>query len=83
MQDNQTHEPQKDVAFNRVPSLFTLKQFCETHHAFTNGGMRHIIFHADSNGLAESGAIVRNGRRILINEERFFSWLEEKNKPVV
>ncbi len=82
MQDYQTHESQKGAAFNRIPSLFTLKQFCERHQAFTNGGMRHLIFHADSNGLADSESIIRVGRRILINEERFFSWLEEKNKEV-
>ncbi len=57
----------------------TVKQFCERYPAFTEGGIRHNIFYKDTNGLAESGAIVRNGRRILINEEKFFAWLESEN----
>ena len=60
-----------------TPTISTVKQFSEKHPAFPEGGMRHRIFHAEQNGLAESGAIIRNGRRVLINEERFFSWLEK------
>ena len=58
-----------------IPTLSTVKQFSEHHPAFPVGGLRHRIFHAESNGLAESGAIIRNGRRVLIDEERFFDWL--------
>jgi hypothetical protein len=29
--------------------------------------------------LKESGAIVRNGGRILIHEERFFAWIEKRS----
>jgi len=58
----------------------TVKQFCERHPAFTVGGMRHSIFHEESNGLAQSGAIVRMGRKILIRESNFFQWLESQNK---
>jgi hypothetical protein len=29
--------------------------------------------------LEASGAIIRNGRRILIHEERFFQWLDDIN----
>jgi hypothetical protein len=60
-----------------TPTISTVKQFSEKHPAFPEGGMRHRIFHADHNGLADSGAIIRNGRRVLINEERFFNWLEK------
>ena len=54
----------------------TIKQFTEHHNAFNHGGMRHLIFHEETNGLKESGAIIRVGRKILINEPKFFSWLE-------
>ena len=57
----------------------TVNQFCERHPAFTKGGMRHNILHESTNGLKESGAIVRNGRKILINEPKWFAWLESKN----
>ena len=61
-----------------IPSLLTVKQFSGRHRAFPEGGLRHRIFHADTNGLAESGAIVRNGRRVLIDEEKFFYWLRDR-----
>ena len=59
-----------------TPIFLTVKQFSEKHPAFPNGGLRHRIFHEETNGLKKSGAIIRNGRRVLINEEKFFVWLE-------
>lgn len=66
-------------------TLFTVTQFCTAEPAFTPGGVRHAIFHADSNGLAEAGAIVRMGRKVMIHRPRWLSWLESgsgSNKPV-
>jgi len=57
----------------------TIKQFCQRNPAFTAGGVRHNIFYEETNGLKESGAIVRNGGRILIHEERFFEWIEKRS----
>lgn len=62
-----------------TPTLSTVKQFSDKHQAFAIGGLRHRIFHEETNGLKKSGAIVRNGRRVLINEEKFFAWLENQN----
>lgn len=59
----------------RVPTLLTVKQFAAKHPAFPEGGLRHRIFHAQENGLAASGAVVRNSGRVLIDEERFFAWV--------
>ena len=39
----------------------------------------HRIFHEETNGLKRSGAIIRIWRRILINKEKFFAWLEGQN----
>lgn len=58
----------------------TVKQFCERHPAFTVGGIRYYIFNEHNNGLAKSGAIVRIGRKVLINEQRWFSWIEAQNE---
>ena len=58
-----------------VPTLLTVKQFNQKHPAFPVGGLRHRIFYAKQNGLEQSGALVRNGRRVLIDEERFFDWV--------
>jgi len=65
-----------------IPSLLTIKQFSGKHPAFPEGGLRFRIFNADKNGMADAGVIIRNGRRVLIDEERFFGWLEAKNKRV-
>ena len=48
------------------------------HHAWPPiGGLRHLIFHAESNGFDK--AIKRIGRRVLIDEAVFFEWVEEQN----
>ena len=59
-----------------IPILLTIRQMTEKHPAFPEGGLRHRIFHANSNGMADAGVIVRNGRRVLIDEEKFFDWLK-------
>ncbi|WP_058530856.1 hypothetical protein [Legionella rubrilucens] len=64
----------------QIPSLFTVKQFCEKHPAFTHGGIRHLIFHASTNGLEKMRVLIRNGRRILINEAAFFNWISNQEK---
>jgi hypothetical protein len=62
-------------------SIFrTVKQFTQINTAFTNGGIRSLIFNERQNGLAQSGAIVRIGRKVLIDEARFFSWVETQNR---
>lgn len=63
-----------------ILNLLTIKQFSGKHPAFPEGGLRFRIFNADKNGMAEAGVIVRNGRRVLLNEDRFFEWLEAQNK---
>ena len=60
----------------------TVQQFCETYSAFKVGGVRCQIFNENTNGLRESGAVVRNGRKILIKPERYFAWIESQNEVV-
>lgn len=64
---------------NEAPHLLTVRQFSDAHPAFPEGGLRWRIFHANTNGLAKTGAILRNGNRVLIHEERFFRWLDALN----
>jgi hypothetical protein len=60
-----------------IPKLSAFKTFQQKHcDAFTVGGLRDCIFNEHKNGLANSGAIVRMGRKVLINEEKFFAWIE-------
>ena len=58
-----------------TPNLLTVAQFTKKHEAFPEGGIRHQIFHENENGLAEAGAIIRVGRKVLIDEAKFFDWV--------
>ncbi len=57
-------------------TYLTVQQFIKKHPAFTMGGLRSLIFNEHQNRLAESGAICRIGRKVLICEEKFFAWIE-------
>ena len=57
-------------------AYLTVLQFTAKHKAFTVGGLRALIFNEHVNGLAKSGGVVRLGRKVLINEPKFFNWVE-------
>ena len=72
-------------------SLLTVKLFSKKHPAFSEAGLRYYIFNAKArknsrgetiagNGLAKAGAIVRIGRKLLIDEQRFFTWLDNQQE---
>jgi len=58
--------------------LRTISQFCEENDAFTEGGIRWLIFNEDKNGIKEAGAVYRLGRRVYINPEKFLAWIEQR-----
>ena len=60
------------------PVYLTTKQLCEKHTALAEGGVRHWIFNAESNGLSK--AIKRVGRKVLIDESKFLAWIEEQDQ---
>ena len=72
---------------NNPPILLTVKQFSEKHQAFSEGSLRFQIFNAEprktslgeipGNGL--SAALVCLGRKVMIDEGRFFDWLDAQN----
>ena len=64
-------------------AYLTVQQFTTKHTAFNTGGIRSIIFNEHQNGLAKSGAIVRLGRKVMIDENLFFAWVQAQNKAVV
>ena len=59
-------------------NLRTVQQFCDENPAFTNGAIRWHIFNARTNGLDSKGALVRVGRRIYIDVDLFFEWLNQQ-----
>ena len=70
----------------RTQSLFTVAQFAEEEPAFTEAALRNLIFKADQrhastgviagNGMIESGALVRIGRKVLIHRAKFLGWVQ-------
>ena len=60
-------------------TLLTVRQFREKHPAFTEGGLRHLIFYADKNGFLT--CIRRIGRKVLLDEHAVFTWVDEQNQP--
>lgn len=52
------------------------------HHSFPpQGGLRHLVFHASTNGFDK--CIRRIGRRVLIDEAAFFEWVDTQNQPKI
>lgn len=70
-----------------IPQLLTVRQFAAEHPAFTEGSLRWLIFKAGSDVSCSGGkdyqalnrALVRVGRRVLIDEKRFFDWVADGN----
>jgi len=63
-------------------ALLRVNTFAVKHadKGFKVGGLRWQIFNERTNGLAESGAIIRNGRTVWIDEDRYFDWLRSGGK---
>ena len=69
--------------------LSTIHLFSERHPIFTPSALRNLVFKAEErdgangkipgNGMLEAGAIVRIGRKVLIDEDRFFEWVDKLN----
>lgn len=60
--------------------LKTVTQFAEENPAFPIGGLRWQIFNEETNGLKDAGAIVRIGRKVLINVDRYFDWIDSQQR---
>ena len=56
--------------------IYTVKQIAESIPALTEGAIRWQLFNRENNGLSQSGAIVRNGRRIFIDLPMYIAWLK-------
>lgn len=54
--------------------VFAVTEWAKTHSWPPIGGLRHLIFNASTNGFDK--VIRRVGRRVLIDEAAFFTWLD-------
>ena len=80
----QKANPESQAAITALPAaprqIVTAKQLAQMIPAYNGkpGAIRWQIFNSETNGLKESGAIIRHGRRILIDVENYFSWQASK-----
>lgn len=61
---------------NNIPSLLTINGFCEKHSFLTPSALRNKIFYSAQNRMDEFKVVVKLGKRVYINEDNFFNWLE-------
>jgi len=75
------------VSGRRLATIGNMVKLPEYRHAFTTSAIRHLIFDATprqdskgnslpTNGLFEAGAIVRVGRKVLIDLDAFDAWFD-------
>lgn len=60
--------------------LVPISKWNEHHEWPPIGGLRHLVFNAKKNGFDK--VVRRIGRRVLIDEEAFFDWVEQQNVEV-
>lgn len=65
-----------------MSTLSTVKQLLTKQPALTYGSVRSYIFHEDTNGLKKSGAVLRIGRKVMIDDEKFMEWIVAQNSGV-
>ena len=83
-ENTQANKAANPNSSHQARALSTVRQFSEKHPAFSQGSLRNLIFLADErhtskgkipgNGL--DMALVRIGRKLLIDETKFFDWVE-------
>ena len=65
---------------SKIRRLRTVAQFHQEHDEFTQASLRWLIFQARRNGLQQAGAVVRVGRRVYLDPEQFFAWIEAQQQ---
>lgn len=77
----------KSTAEQQQRNLFTLTKFAEKYSDFTTlSAITNQVFKAHprngnpGNGMIELGVIVRIGRRVLIDADAYFRWIDSQQK---
>lgn len=61
-----------------TPNLIPVTEWSQHHEWPPLGGLRHLIFHANENGFDK--VVRRVGRRVLLDEDAFFKWVDEQQE---
>jgi hypothetical protein len=71
---------QKPESTPTSSKLIPVTQWNQYHQWPTQSDLRYWIFNAKTNGFDK--VIRRVGRRVLIDEAKFFLWIDDQNKEV-
>lgn len=75
-------------SLQQVRTLSTVRQFSEKFPAFSQGSLRNLI-HLSTERYSSKGkipgngldmALVRIGRKLLIDDAKFFEWIDAQNR---
>ena len=71
--------PERDAPPAPLPppsrTFLTVTQLAQQQPGLSVGGIRWDLFNRATNGLAESGAVIQRGRKLLIDAELYLKWL--------
>ena len=76
MSQSQTESAQVQTHSKLIP----VTKWGDHHDWPPKGGLRHLIFHEETNGF--KSAFKRVGRRVLIDEAEFFRCVDRQNSRV-
>ena len=68
----------RERVMSELPTLLSVEQFVAKHAWATRGGIRQLLFNRHANGL--DVAVVRLGRKLLLDEAAVFAWLDERGR---
>ena len=74
------NEEKRSTRIEKSRKLIPVTKWNDYHPSPPIGGLRHLIFYEKTNGF--SHCVVRLGRRVLIDEEKFFEWAESHHETV-
>ena len=66
------------TTLNHTKNFLTLRQWLEKYKAIPEGGVRHLIFTNKDN--FNSRVVKKLGRKILLDEQAFLSYIDEHSK---
>ncbi len=61
-----------------MSTILTVKQAAKQIPALTENAIRWHLFQKKLNGLSDSGAIIKNGRRVYIDLPLYIKWLKSQ-----
>lgn len=68
----------QEIETTKTPRLIPVPKWNDYHTWPPQGGLRHLIFNAKRNGFER--VIKRAGRRVLLDEQAFFEWVESQSR---